>query len=116
MALSNLCLVFMQFNFKYLTKYFMPPTIIAVRGTLLFLFNNLLLEHNKIQIHVKNPLINILNTLAFSLLLKRSIVSFIAVFLQMSALKYVPIGIANALQNTSPIMAFFIEIVYYKKI
>lgn len=48
--------------------------------------------------------------------MKRSLVSFIAVILQMSALKYVPIGIANALINTSPIMTFFIEIFYYKKV
>lgn len=55
MALSNICLVFMQYNFKRLSKYFMPPTILAVRGSLLFLFNIFMLEHNKIQSHVQDP-------------------------------------------------------------
>lgn len=39
-----------------------------------------------------------------------------SVALYIGSIKYLPIGIANALQNTSPIIAFFIEIFYYKKV
>lgn len=42
------------------------------------------------------------------LLIKRSVISFITVALYSTSIKYIPIGIANALHNTNPIMTFFI--------
>jgi drug/metabolite transporter (DMT)-like permease len=41
-------------------------------------------------------------------LIIRSLITFVTVALYISAIKYIPIGIANALHNTSPIMTFFI--------
>lgn len=55
-------------------------------------------------------------SIVFRMLVKRSIVNYIGVTLYICSVKYMPLGIANALHNTSPIMAFFIELCYYKKV
>jgi drug/metabolite transporter (DMT)-like permease len=34
----------------------------------------------------------------------------------MGSLKYIPIGVASALQNISPIITFFIQRFYHKKV
>ena len=50
------------------------------------------------------------------MVIKRSAINCVSVVLYISSVKYIPIGIANALHNTSPIMAFFIEIFYYRNV
>lgn len=50
------------------------------------------------------------------MVIKRAVTSCVALACFLGSLKYIPIGVANALQNTSPIFAFFIDVVYYKRV
>ena len=52
----------------------------------------------------------------FKAILKRALASAITMTMYLSSVKYIPIGVANALFNTTPIMTFFIEAIYYKKV
>jgi hypothetical protein len=53
---------------------------------------------------------------AFIALLKRAGAASLTLILYLGSLKFIPIGIANALFNTMPIMTFFIEVFYFKKV
>lgn len=52
----------------------------------------------------------------FRAILKRALASAITMTMYLSSVKYIPIGVANALFNTTPIMTFFIEAVTHKKV
>lgn len=53
---------------------------------------------------------------ALVVLTKRSLAGSLTLTMYLGSVKYIPVGIANALFNTMPIMTFFIEAVYYKKV
>lgn len=109
-------MVLMQINLKQLTKHFSSPLVLGVRGSFLFLFNLLYLSYSNQDIHVQDPIRTYLATIVFRGIVKRALASAITVILYLSSIKFVPIGIANALFNTTPIMTFFVETIYYRKV
>ena len=48
------------------------------------------------------------------LLLKRYFLGTVGVGLINTSLKYLPLGITNALFNTTPIISLFVDAIYYK--
>lgn len=54
--------------------------------------------------------------LVYKSLVKRALASSVTVVMFLGSIQYLPIGIVNSLYNTSPIMTFFIEVFYYKKV
>jgi drug/metabolite transporter (DMT)-like permease len=49
-------------------------------------------------------------------LLRRSIAGAMTLILYLGSLKYIPLGVATALFNTMPIMTYFIEVFYLRKV
>lgn len=47
-------------------------------------------------------------------MLKRLFWNAVAINAMLSSLKFVQLSIANALNNTSPVLQFFVEAAYYK--
>jgi drug/metabolite transporter (DMT)-like permease len=58
----------------------------------------------------------LLHNVDFTLMMKRLFWNAISINCFLSSLKYVPISIANALLNTTPVLTFFVEAAYYKVI
>lgn len=114
--MSSCSIVFMQIVLKQVTKHFLPPLALGFRGSLLFLFNLLYLMYSNTNIHTRDPVGTFSFIIVFKAIIKRSLASATTVLMYLGSVKYIPIGVANALFNTSPIMTFFIELVYYKKV
>lgn len=55
MAMSNTSFVVMQLFFKHLTQYMAPPLLVAVRSSLLFLLNVLLLGQAHVSTNIPDP-------------------------------------------------------------
>lgn len=48
--------------------------------------------------------------------MKRATFSTLTLIMYLGSIKYLPIGIVNSLFNTMPIMTFFLDYLYYKKV
>lgn len=113
---ASVSFVIMQFFLKRLTKNLNSSLVLGIRGSILFLCNLSYLIWNGMKINVKSSnSTNIINK-AFRALIKRSIAGSLTLTMYLGSIKYIPVGIANALFNTMPIMTFFIEAFYYKKV
>lgn len=52
----------------------------------------------------------------FRAVVKRASFSAMTSLLYLGSVKFLPIGVVNALFNTNPIMTFFVEAIYYRKV
>lgn len=100
-AVGNVLLVFMQISMKLVANTITPFSALFIRGFLLLAVNTLVLRSNHITVSQPDKHIH-------SLLLKRSICSTLALTLFLSTVTYLPIGIANSLFNTGPLMMFLL--------
>ena len=54
-TLSSISIVLIQIVLKRVSRHFIPPLILGVRGSLLFLFNLLYLTYTGSVVHVRDP-------------------------------------------------------------
>lgn len=106
--LGNVTLVLMQINMKILSHTLTPFIALFIRGALLLMINTLVVRFNHLRVDQPDKEIHVL-------LMKRSVFSTLALTCFMSTVAYIPIGIANSLFNTGPLIIHFLEAFYYKK-
>lgn len=85
-----------------------PFYALFLRGFLLLCINSVVVRLNHIKVDQNNKEVHVL-------LMKRSVFSTSALTTFMSTVAYIPIGIANSLFNTGPIIIYFLEAFYYRK-
>jgi hypothetical protein len=54
--------------------------------------------------------------IVFRAIIKRATFSALTLIMYLGSVKFLPLGIINSLFNTIPIMTFFLDIFYYKKV
>ena len=98
----------MQVSMKIVTQTCTPFMALFLRGSLLLALNTGVVRLNHLR--VDQP-----DSLTYRLLMRRSIFSTLALTTFMTTVVYIPIGIANSLFNTGPIIVHLLEALYYKK-
>jgi len=101
-------MVITQIFLKKLSAHFSPNLVLGVRASLLVIANSIYLIWNNQPIHQPNKSSNTQPNSVFIALVKRSLYGSITLSLYLGSIKYLPVGIVNALFNTMPIMSFFI--------
>lgn len=101
-VLGNVTLVMMQLSMKLVSQSVTTYYTLFLRGALLLLINTLVVRTAGLQVSQLDPS-------TYRLLLKRAVFSTGALTTFMFAVAYIPIGIANALFNTGPIIIYFVE-------
>ena len=99
----------MQLFVKQVSKHFSPYLVLGLRSSLIFMLASVLMKRAKVSLHVPDPAL-------FRLLVKRAIVSMLTVCLFLGSIKNLPLGVANTLFNTGPIMTIFVENIIFKKV
>jgi hypothetical protein len=116
MVLANFIAVFMKLSYKCLTLYFNQFLLLSIRGSCLYLLNRSVIQCNGMNTHIPSHKGPISHDIGFKLLVTRAIMNSFSVALAMGSLKYIPIGVASALQNISPIITFFLQRLHNKKV
>lgn len=107
-SIGNVFLVVMQICMKIVTETVSPFWALYIRGFLLLAINSLVLRLNNIQVSQPDKQIH-------SRLILRSVFSTISLSCFLSAVSFLPLGIANALFNTGPLIIFILQSIYYGK-
>lgn len=100
-TLGNVTLVMMQLSMKLVAQTVTTYYTLFLRGFLLLCVNTIVVRSAGLEVSQHDPV-------TYRLLLKRGVYSSCALTTFMFAVAYIPIGIANSLFNTGPIIIYFV--------